>query len=71
MSDDQDRDRDRLARIEGKLDLIGLQLTQVEKSNSDHEERIRILERWRYSLPAGLGVAGALAVELISKFQGG
>lgn len=69
MSDDQDRDR--LARIEGKLDLIGLQLTQVEKSNSDHEERIRTLERWRYSLPAGLGVAGALAVELISKFQGG
>lgn len=61
------QDSERLARIEGKLDVIALQVTHVKDESVDHETRLRAVERLRYSLPAGLGVLGALAVELIGK----
>ncbi|MGP3917695.1 hypothetical protein [Nonomuraea sp. 10N515B] len=64
-------DTERLARIEGKLDLIVLQVTQVKDTSNDHESRLRVLERWRYSLPLGLGAAGGVGFELIAKLAGG
>lgn len=40
MSDDGDV-RERLARIEGKIDLIGTQHAGTERISGDHETRIR------------------------------
>lgn len=59
----------RLARIETKLDTIANRLVE------DHEERLRSLEKWRYSLPVALLLAvasGAVsAVALIIRLGGG
>jgi endonuclease V-like protein UPF0215 family len=44
MSDPLYTVRDHLERIEEKLD----------KAVDDHEQRIRILERWKYALPASV-----------------
>lgn len=52
---------DRLARIEVKLD-------EALKTRTDHENRLRLLERWKYTLPAALltsvisGVVGLYGV---------
>jgi hypothetical protein len=53
---------DGLTRVETKLDGIGQGLTDLGKDVSDHESRIRALERARWPLPTiGVlaGVAGA------------
>ncbi|WP_204039811.1 hypothetical protein [Acrocarpospora phusangensis] len=71
MSDDADT-RDRLTRIEGKIDLIGMQHTASETVSRDHEERIRAIERWKYALPvSALGALVAAATALIAAFRGG
>jgi hypothetical protein len=47
--------RERLVRIETKLDLY------IVNGIQDHETRIRLLERWKYAIPASVltGVASA------------
>lgn len=65
------QDSERLARIEGKLDLIVLQVSQVKDISTDHEGRLRVLERWRYSLPLGLGAVGGVSFEVITRLAGG
>lgn len=56
--------RDRLARIETKLDIL---ITDYGKSDEDHETRLRALERWRYALPTSIVLAiGSLAATLFT-----
>lgn len=54
--------RDRLARIETKLDTL---LADYAARMKDHEDRIRGGERWRYALPTSLVLA---MVSLASTF---
>lgn len=46
--------RDRLARIETKLDIL---VSDYGRSVQDHETRLRGLEKWRYALPASIMLA--------------
>jgi len=54
----QESDLERLVRIETKLDLhfqhIEAWRAEVEQTNADYEDRLRALERWKYSVPASL-----------------
>ncbi len=71
MTDDGDV-RERLARIEGKLDAIALQHAGSERTSGDHEQRLRALEKWKYALPIGaLGAIVAGASTLITALKGG
>lgn len=68
MSSDEDT-RDRLARMETKIDILVEDLAERVK---DHETRIRLGERWRYALPMSVLVAaGSLVVTLLSASGGG
>lgn len=49
-----DDDHDLLIRIEGKVD-------QLLVGSTDHEDRIRSLERWKYGIPAGLALTALTA----------
>ncbi|MEV4321006.1 hypothetical protein AB0J37_02105 [Microbispora rosea] len=76
MTTDDGDVRDRLTRIEGKLDLLGMQQSTSsaasDRTHSDHEQRLRALERWKYALPitaAGALVTGATAI--ITAIKGG
>lgn len=64
--------RDRLVRMEAKLDLIGVQHAATERIAGDHETRIRSLEQWRYAIPV-TGVAAIItgAVSIIIAIKGG
>lgn len=63
MSNEEDT-RDRLARMETKLDLVVDELVERVK---DHEDRLRLNERWRYALPTSLVFAVvSLVVTLLS-----
>jgi len=43
-------------------------LTDSAKATTDHETRLRALERWRYALPGSLFLAaGALAAQFLKK----
>lgn len=46
--------RERLARIETKLDML---IAEYAARVADHETRIRGLEKWRYALPVSVVVA--------------
>lgn len=61
MNEDQEIDqlRERLVRIETKIDLY------IINGLQDHETRLRILERWRYTIPASIFAAVASAVTSI------
>jgi hypothetical protein len=51
---------ERLNRIEGKIDALTEDMTTIKAGMpvlSDHENRIRILERWRYALPPAILLA--------------
>lgn len=57
-----------LARLTGELRDVNAALKTGAAYREDHETRIRMLERWRYSLPVSLvlalGSAGAAAAAL-------
>jgi septal ring factor EnvC (AmiA/AmiB activator) len=62
---------DGVTRVETKLDGIAQGLTDVGKDVSDHETRIRALERSRWPLPslAALVSLGALALALFQALR--
>ena len=47
-------ERSRLDVIESKVDTILLKLSYMENQGSDHEIRMRSIERWKFSIPASL-----------------
>jgi len=62
-------ERDRLARIEAKLDEL---ITRQERQSDDHEARLRALEKWRYAWPTAIaasiaGPAAAIITAIASK----
>lgn len=57
-----------IARIEVKLTQL---IETVNKVSDDHERRIRDLEKWRWSMPAGIGIAANLLVEWVKSLVGG
>jgi hypothetical protein len=59
MENDLEQLRERLVRIETKLDLY------IINNIQDHETRMRQLERWKYAIPASLLTAVASAVATI------
>lgn len=46
-----------LARLTGELRDVNAALRTGAQTAGDHEARIRVLERWRYSLPVSLVIA--------------
>lgn len=40
---------------------------QMNDTDKDHEDRIRRLERWKWMMIGGAGIAGALATKIIEK----
>jgi hypothetical protein len=55
-----------LATIAGRLDAQDARNGSVERELTDHEGRIRALERWRYALPTAtlLGVGSTVLAVL-------
>jgi len=64
---------DKLLDLNLKVDRIAATLSDVQGTITDHEARLRTLERGRWPLPsiAALVSVGSLAIALISLFQGG
>lgn len=52
-----DSERSQLGRMEGKLDVLVVQFGAERERVTDHEQRLRALERWRYALPTSLIIA--------------
>jgi hypothetical protein len=51
----------RLDRLTDKVDVLSRDL---ERFTGDHEKRVRILERWKYAIPAS-------ALLVLAAFMGG
>lgn len=58
-----------VVRIGGRMEALQFRNANADAIHTDHESRIRMLERWRYSLPAsivlGLGSAGLALASLL------
>jgi hypothetical protein len=52
-----DGDSAAIARIEGKIDVLVIQIAGERERGTDHEVRIRGLEKWRYALPTSIALA--------------
>jgi hypothetical protein len=52
-----DSDSAAIARIEGKIDLLAIQIAGERERGTDHEVRLRGLEKWRYALPTSIVLA--------------
>ncbi len=64
-----------LARIDVRLaamqdNMIELK-SDVNELKDDHEKRLRDLEKWRWSMPAGIGILANLMVEWLKSKVGG
>jgi hypothetical protein len=57
-----------VVRLVGHMEGIDTRNAAADAIHTDHESRLRMLERWRYSLPAsialGLGSAGLAIASL-------
>lgn len=66
-----DGDSAAIARIEGKIDVLVLQIGAERERGTDHEVRLRGLEKWRYALPTSIALAlasvGAQILPLIQR----
>lgn len=66
-----DGDSAAIARIEGKIDVLVIQLGAEHDRGVDHEARLRGLEKWRYALPTSIALAlasvGAQILPLIQR----
>lgn len=60
-----------IARIEGKIDVLVIQIAGERERGTDHEVRLRGLEKWRYALPTSIVLAlasvGAQILPLIQR----
>lgn len=52
------------SKIDRQTDTIGNLTAEVRRFNDDHEKRVRILERWKYAIPAS-------ALLVLAAFMGG
>lgn len=65
-----DGDSAAIARIEGKIDVLVIQITAERERGADHEGRIRGLERWRYALPTSIALAlASVAAQIFPLLQ--
>lgn len=55
-------ERTRLDVIEAKVDTIIIKLDYIEKYESDHEARLRSVEKWKLSVPISMLLALATIV---------
>jgi len=55
-------ERSRLEVIEAKVDTILVKLAYIEKAASDHEDRLRSVERWKLSIPISMLLVAATIV---------
>lgn len=46
----------------GHMQAIDARNAMADEIHRDHEARLRILERWRYSLPVSLVISGGSAL---------
>ena len=60
--------RTEVARVSGQLVAIGEFVTQARTERTDHETRIRALERWRYALPVSAVASIAAAILTLLRF---
>ena len=50
-------DRDLILRVESKVERLMDKVDSVRETQSDHERRLRSVERWKYSIPIGMVLA--------------
>jgi hypothetical protein len=59
-----------LVRLIGHMEGIDTRNKAADAIHSDHEARLRLLERWRYALPASLLIAlGSVAIAVVQVVQ--
>lgn len=56
---------EQLIRLESKIDVVLWRLDQINGKITDHEVRVRNLEKWRYALP--VATVGMLLTFLVSR----
>ncbi|MFI6516860.1 hypothetical protein ACIBF1_14965 [Spirillospora sp. NPDC050679] len=56
---------DKLVELSGKVDGVLAAHEHLRMQMADHEQRLRSLERWRYTLPISLLVAVLSAVAAV------
>ena len=54
-------------KISSKMDVIGERNRAADVLHSDHEYRIRALERWRYALP--LSALSSVVAVVVAVYQ--
>ncbi len=60
-----------LAEVKGDVKAILKQNVDGEKVHDDHEQRLRRLERWMFSLTAVAATLGSSAGVVVSRLLGG
>ncbi|MGH2866776.1 MAG: hypothetical protein ACRDNK_04290 [Solirubrobacteraceae bacterium] len=61
---------EQVTQLLGKVTTMQEQMTHATEVRADHEARIRLLERWRYALPASFVVSGSsIVVAIIEMFH--
>ena len=60
-----------MGRIEEKVDGFRRENDRADELHSDHETRIRRLERWMYTMTALAAAGGSAAGTALSKVLGG
>lgn len=64
-------ERSRLDVIEAKVDTLLVKFEFVERQLTDHEHRMRSVERWKLSIPISVLIAVATVVGAIVSGKGG
>lgn len=58
-----------VTRLVGQQEAIHQRNAAADQLHTDHEQRLRALERWRYALPASILVSlGSVATAVIALF---
>lgn len=60
-----------MGRIEEKVDNLRTDNERADRVHSDHEQRIRRLERWMYTLTALAAAGGSAAGSVLPRVLGG
>lgn len=55
-----------VAQLVGQMQAMNQRNLHSDTLHADHENRLRILERWRYSIPASLVLSAATLLQVLT-----